>query len=250
MKFDDADEFSRFVSAIVKKEQLLQGLFDFLELAKKNNIDIEYKIAFLGEYQRLLFESIILDISYVLLDKLDKTNDRKSKMQVELAKVEDKLSNDINNDISNVNYTATQKKDTLKELKSITGSREYEKAISAIATTRDKFIAHKEPNFSGGSLVYEQLLLVIKNIKRCHEIRQLVINNCGKLCISSPFCYNNQNIIEALILQREIKALRDNGKYDKKLWETQKRFYSDNLDFWNTEIKSLMTVEGDGNEQV
>jgi len=239
------DEFGRFVVAIVQKQQLIQGLFDFMDLAKENNIDIKCEILFLGEYQRLLFESVILDISYILLDKVE---DSKSRMQIEISKVEDKLQNDIDKGIADVNYTVMQKEQTFSQLKNIKDSKDYRKAIEAITTARDKYVAHKDPDFSGKGVLYNQLLLAVKNIKRCYEIRQLVISNVGEVRINSSASYNHQNIIEALILQQEIKALRKSGNYDKNLLETQNRFYSDNLDFWNTEIKPRMVVRGDNNE--
>ena len=247
MKFGEIDEFSRFVVAIVKKEQLLQGLFDFLSLAKEKNIDIGHKIVFLGEYQSLLFESIILDISYILHDKMkDKYQTR---MQIELGNVAGKLQHDIDEGVEGVNYTVLQKKETLRELKEIRDSVDYHEAIRSLATVRDKYIAHKDPDFVGSGLLFEQVKLVIQNIKRCHEIRQLVINGIGKVCINSPLNYDHRNIIEALIIQQDIKALRDSDRYDENLWKTEKRFYSDNLDFWKTEIMPRMTAMDGDDEQ-
>ena len=244
MKSGKVDTFGKFVAEIIKKEQLIKGLFDFLDLAKENNINISNKIVFIGEYQNLLFEHIVLDISYVLLDKMDD----KSRMQIEIEKVQDKLHNDIKNGKADINYTVEQKEKTLNELKSITKSKDYIHAIKAVTTVRDKYIAHKDFDFKEPSLLYKQLQLVVKNIRRCYEIRQLVLNNVGEVRIISPGDYDHRNIIEALLLQQEIKLLRKSGDYDMRLWEIEKRFYKDNLDFWHSEIKPQMIARGIVNE--
>ena len=134
MKSGKVDTFGKFVEEIIKKEQLIK--------------DISNKIVFIGEYQNLLFEHIVLDISYVLLDKMDD----KSRMQIEIEKVQDKLHNDIKNGKADINYT------------------------------------------------------------------------------------------------QEIELLRKSGDYDMRLWEIEKRFYKDNLDFWHSEIKPQMIARGIVNE--
>jgi len=229
------DDFDKLVICLMKKEQLLQGLFDFLDLGRKHEIKVEEDIFFLGEYQHLLFESIILSISYILID--GETKDaKKSRMRVELDKVVEKLKSDIENNKSDCNYTVCQKSATLTEIEEIRKSKAYKNAIGSIKTMRNKKVGHSENfDFSKKSLSFEQIKLAIKNIKRCYEIRQLAIHNIGNVSVSSVADYNHRNVVEALVIQHEIKNLKD--EYYNTKWSIKDKRYSSLLEFWSEEIK-------------
>jgi len=120
-------------------------------------------------------------------------------MQVEFAKVEEKLMASQNEDILLA----------LEEIKKKREEKEYKDAIGAIKTARNKRIAHFEPGFRS-TLIYKQMKLVIDTIKRFYEIRQLVLYNLGKTKINVAAAYDHRNVIEALCLQEEIKIFKDN----------------------------------------
>jgi len=107
------DEFSLLAIELLKNEKLIESCLDFIELNEENGIDIDKHIFFLGEYQYLLLESIILKISYLLIDKI---KDDKSRMRIELDKVEEKLKSDIKNRECINNFSICQNQKILAEL--------------------------------------------------------------------------------------------------------------------------------------
>jgi len=230
------DDFGRLVIKVVKNSRLFDATLDFLELGIENGINVEEKILFVGEYQRLLLESLILGICHILIDKPCKCEYAKSKMQTELNSVVEKLESDISQKQSCVNFTVAQKKEILSEIKAIRDSQEYKRAIDAIKTMRNKKVAHFDSaELKNKSLFYEQIKLAVNSIKRCYEIRQLVLSGVGEVRINSVADYNHRNIIEALVLQREITDLKD--KYHNHEWKLQEKWFSCAIDFWNEKIK-------------
>jgi hypothetical protein len=233
----EVDDFGKIVMSIAHKEQLLQGLEDFLVLANENGIGVDEKISFLGEYQKGLVEGVMLRISIILFDKEDGKN---SRMQLELDSVEKRLNEDIMAGKADCNYTVPQKEATLAELKEIRDSKEYRNAIASVKTARNTRVAHMgDYEFSKNGLTFEKLKLVIKNIIRCYKIRQLVMSNVGEVSIKSAAGYDHRNLVEALVLQSEIQILKD--EYHKNGWTLQDKWYSSNLEFWSEIIKPKYT---------
>jgi len=68
----EIDDFSQLVFELVKKEKLIEGLLNFIELSKQHEINIDNHLFFIGEYQNLLWESIILQIAYLLNDEVNR----------------------------------------------------------------------------------------------------------------------------------------------------------------------------------
>ena len=231
---DNEDDFKMFVMRVVKDLSLLESLLDFLDLANHEGIDICQKILFLGEYQKLLFDSLILGISHLLFDKV---KDSLPRMRIEMNKIEKILELDIQNKTANRNFTVEQKVSLLNELKKIQISNEYKDAIKTIKTLRNKRIAHFDKNIdlNAGDGVYGKLKIVVKNIYRCYEIRQLVLFNIGETAIHFAGAgYNHRNIIEALLLQKEIRDIKDT--YNSNL-DLEKRYYSSDMEFFYKQIK-------------
>jgi len=79
------DDLSQLVFELFKKEKLIEGLLNFIELSKQHEINIDNHLFFIGKYQSLLWESIILQIAYLLNDEIDKNDyPEQSRMKIEL----------------------------------------------------------------------------------------------------------------------------------------------------------------------
>jgi len=236
----EIDGFGRLVMRVVKNARLFDATLDFLELGRENGIKVEENIFFLGEYRRLLLDSLVLGICHILIDKPCnkpcECRNAKSKMQIELDSVEEKLESDISKEKPSENFSVAQKKEILSELKTIRGSQEYKKAIDAIKTMRNKRVAHFDnTGVKNKSLFYSQIKLVADNIRRCYEIRQLVLHS-KSVDIKIPATdYNHKNVIEALVLHREVKGLKH--KYNESEQRRQDKWYSCLLEFWNEKVK-------------
>lgn len=239
------DKFEGLAIRVIEEAGLIEGLFDFLDLAKENGIAVNEKILFIGKYQQLLFESVILSISYILFDSYKAKKPArmwkrksKSRMQFELDKTVEKLKKDIvsGKDCSNGTSLMEAKKAMLDEIEKMRKCKNYKKSISSIKTIRNKRVAHIEDGFelSKDDPIYEKIKIVVENITRCCEIRARVFYN-EIIKINSYATYSHSNMVQALVLKEELEIIRN--KYNEEEAISKGEWHSNTLDFWNEKIK-------------
>ena len=258
VKFGSAerDTFGNLVFGMYSKKLLLEGLFKFLDLLKNNGLESkDTKMVFLGHYQELLFESIILDISYLLVDKIENepekcpscyknlTEQGKTRMQIELDSVEVKLNEDINSNIADRNYTVEQKKKTLEEIKKIRSCKDYQKAIGKIKKVRNMVVAHSDEEYDG-DLGYNHIELAIENVWRCYEIRQLALHNVGVSNVPSALAYDHRNVVNALLLQEEIRRSIEDYNSNRGIKVGTLYSKTNELKFFKEQVKPILSKKG------
>ncbi|MCL1948750.1 MAG: hypothetical protein FWF59_03360 [Turicibacter sp.] len=238
-RVETLDEFGSLIIELVKKGALAEGLFNFIQLSERKGVDIREHVLFIGEYQALLWESIALQASYLLFDKVV---DEKSRMQIELDVVVDKLRTDIDNHEPSENFTVEQKRLVLEEIQLIRENKEYRRAINAVKNARNQYVAHRGRN-AVINLTYSELQLVVKNMRRCFEIRELVLRGVGKQkIITDCQLFDHRNLVEALLIQKDVCSLREYYNcFERK--PSDKRYSSD-FDYWRERLMPTDLPDG------
>gem|GEM_PF-1592459 len=249
-------DFAQLVRNLMLKWSLMEHLYDLLELGNGKGIKLGNKISFLGEYQRLLYRGLVLDISYLLLDGENK-EDKISRMRRELDLLKEELREEI--DIQKVfslsSFRVSCEK-MLCEIKNIQSCEEYKEAIDFIKVVRNKVVAHSETfELPERPRIQEELKLIIENVRRCYEIRVNFNISKGKQkelpFINVASKCDQAKIIEAFMLQNEIEKLKIENFDDNESSE-RVSFSGDfsNLKFWNEKIEPSVFGVGEIANQV
>jgi len=87
------------------------------------------------------------------------------------------------------------------------------------------------------NIIFEDIKLICKKIQRSCEIRQLVLCNAGKISISSATIeYNHQNIVQALLIQKDVQLLKDIYHIQER--KNDDKWFNCDIDFFKEKILS------------